>query len=289
MDITNSSSTNDEKLIPYKIPNYLHKKETNNYRKKKNYMSKDKKNFIPKDKKNFENKNNLNKNFQNCHKHEHIEHNMNSKVDQTAKKNSTTHSVWSKPPNTILSAKTNCKKYDQDLSDGTHLNDLNINDGQNIILPHLLTLWSHDIYDKNWNIDSYKQLCKIRTVSDFWRLSNNYKKIGWKYMHSFLMKDDIEPIWEHKANRYGGVCSFKIELECALEIWEDLNARFICGLLTENSEDINGISISPKNNWAIIKIWNRDKKNDLSVTLNPQIIEKYKELSIKYKLNEPEY
>jgi len=44
-----------------------------------------------------------------------------------------------------------------------------------------------------------------------------------------------------------------------------------------------------KNNYAIIKIWNKDKTNDLSQTMNPEILKSYEELSIKYKSNDPEY
>ena len=63
----------------------------------------------------------------------------------------------------------------------------------------------------------------------------------------------------------------------------------ICNILTNNDDDINGISISPTNNWYIIQIWNKDNKNDLSKTLSEEVLTKYINLSIKYKANEPEY
>lgn len=63
----------------------------------------------------------------------------------------------------------------------------------------------------------------------------------------------------------------------------------MCEKLVDNVADINGISITPKNNWSIIKIWNRDKKNKIDRLLNKSILDKYKNVSIMYKENQPEY
>ncbi len=106
------------------------------------------------------------------------------------------------------------------------------------------------------------------------------------------MKDDTDPIWEHPNNRNGGICSFKTDIENGMKVYEDLCVRMVCRVLTERQSDIsdiNGISISPKNNWAIIKIWNKNRSNDLSKSLSKYIIDTYHDMSIKYKENEPEF
>lgn len=167
--------------------------------------------------------------------------------------------------------------------------DPTIDNGKDILLPCSYVLWSHEIYNKEWDLKSYKRVCVLNNISDFWRLFNNFHRIGYKFMHFFLMKDGIEPTWEHERNRNGGICSLKIELENSFDIWEDLNARMVSGFLNNNYDDINGISISPKNNWAIIKIWNSDNKNDLISTLFKEVIDRYQHLSIKYKSNTPEF
>ncbi len=167
--------------------------------------------------------------------------------------------------------------------------------GQDVKFSNSYTLWMHDINNKEWGIESYKKLCKIDNVSDFWKLFNNFDKL-WgsdekfsRYAHYFFMKEGIEPIWEHETNRNGGMCSFKLEINDSLPVWTDLIMRFVCDNLNKEPTDINGISISPKNSWAIIKIWNRENKNDLSKTLDHDILKKYGNLSIKYKSNSPEY
>lgn len=162
-------------------------------------------------------------------------------------------------------------------------------DGRHIKLRDRYVLWCHDIYNKNWNISSYKRLCIIENVADFWKLFNNFHKLGMRFNHYFLMKDYTEPTWEHVSNRGGGICSFKMDLDDSPAVWSNLIIKMVCGMLCDQLDDINGISISPKNNWGIIKIWNKDRKNDLAVTLKEDILEKYKDLTIRYQANAPEY
>jgi hypothetical protein len=176
----------------------------------------------------------------------------------------------------------------------THTSDTIIhNDGRNVLLGDTFNLWIHDVNNiKNWDINSYTNLTKkepFNTVSDYWKFANNFHKLGIRFNHFFFMRNDVEPTWEHVENRNGGVCSFKIELDKSSNVFTDLCNKMVCGELVEDPHDINGISLSPKNNWTIIKIWNKDKKNDLSKTLCKEIIEKYSELGIRYKVHTPEF
>lgn len=164
-----------------------------------------------------------------------------------------------------------------------------IDNGDSVKLPNNYVLWRHDINNKDWTINGYKILCRISNVSEFWKLFNNFDKLGLKFNNFFLMKDGIPPIWEHENNRNGGICSMKTEIENAIKTFEELAVYLCSNNLNNDMSDINGISISPKNNWAILKIWNRDKSKDLTGTLNQNIITKYQNMSIKYKSNEPEY
>ena len=168
-------------------------------------------------------------------------------------------------------------------------NELNKNKGNDIILTHKYVLWCHDIHNNDWSLQGYQNLCTITNVSEFWKLFNNLNKLGYKFNNFFLMKEGIDPTWEHERNRHGGICSLKSDIIDSLAIYEELCSYMVCNHLTDSPSDINGISFSPKNNWAIIKIWNANKVNDLSVTLNTELLEKYSENSIKYKENNPEY
>lgn len=161
--------------------------------------------------------------------------------------------------------------------------------GNNIALTHNYVLWCHDIHNTDWSLQGYKNLCTISNVSEFWKLFNNLNKLGYKFNNFFFMKEGIDPTWEHEKNRHGGICSLKSDITESLTIYEELCSYMVCNVLTDSPSDINGISFSPKNNWAIIKIWNSNKVNDLSVTMNTELLSKYSENSIKYKENNPEF
>ena len=75
----------------------------------------------------------------------------------------------------------------------------------------------------------------------------------------------IYPQWEDPSNRKGGYWSFKIMKEKSSEYWFKLFMCTIGECISEKVEDtlgINGISISPKKNFCIIKIWNNDSNNN---------------------------
>jgi hypothetical protein len=65
-------------------------------------------------------------------------------------------------------------------------------------------------------------------------------------------------MWEDARNRNGGCFSYKVINKQVFEVWRNL-FYMLCGenLCTESelNRHINGITISPKKNFCIIKIW----------------------------------
>ena len=75
------------------------------------------------------------------------------------------------------------------------------------------------------------------------------------------MKNNIKPIWEDYENSKGGCLSYKINTDYVYEVWKKLNYYLIGETLINDKEiiyNINGISISPKKNFCIIKLWIKD-------------------------------
>ena len=91
------------------------------------------------------------------------------------------------------------------------------------------------------------------------------------------MREGITPIWEDKENINGGCWSFKIHEESAEELWEDLSLHLLCGNLCNNiTEEIVGLSIClKKNNNTVIKIWNKNSKNNSLKLINENILKKW--------------
>ena len=165
----------------------------------------------------------------------------------------------------------------------------NTKSGSTIRLRNKYVLWRHDVYTKKWDINSYTKLCTISTVADFWKMFYTIIKLDTKFVHYFLMKENVEPTWEDPKNRNGGICSFRIEYIRSMEMWEQICSMMACDVLIDDMDDITGTSYSPKNNWTIIKIWNSDCNNDISTSLSSDIKKDYPNISIKYRMNKPEY
>ena len=126
-------------------------------------------------------------------------------------------------------------------------------------------LWFHDPLDNNWKLNSYKKISSINTINDFWA---SYSFLNNKIVENsmlFLMRNNIDPLWEHKDNIKGGSWSIKLQKGNLYDIWTTISIY----LINENisKKDINGISISPKKNFCIIKIWTKNNENDIN-TIN---------------------
>ena len=73
------------------------------------------------------------------------------------------------------------------------------------------------------------------------------------------MKGNIAPLWEDPENRDGGCLSFKASSINIMNDWNDILFKCINeSILLDKNDSINGISISPKKEFNIIKIWFKD-------------------------------
>jgi hypothetical protein len=166
--------------------------------------------------------------------------------------------------------------------------ELNIPDGE-YKFQNTWFVWVHEVDSKDWSSKSYKIIHIIEKLSDFWEFFNNTHKLNqWKF-NFFIMKQNSHPTWEHSTNRNGGTCSIRIDVSQSIDIIEQLAILLVNESLTEEINDINGISFAAKGNWSVSKIWNRDNKNNISNQMPSYLRKLYPSISIKYKENIPEY
>lgn len=142
-------------------------------------------------------------------------------------------------------------------------------------------MWYHNPSDKNWKLDSYKDIIEISSLEDFCVLKNTWSRCLPNTSEGmfFLMRKTetgcIYPQWEDKHNKNGGYWSFKVAKSEADNAWFNLIMYAIGENITSDinhSLGINGISVSPKKHFCIFKIWNNDNtinnKQYLSTTLD---------------------
>lgn len=137
-------------------------------------------------------------------------------------------------------------------------------------------IWFHHTKD-DWTIDGYRHIYTINTIEDFWKLYNNWDKLGGvNNKHFFIMKNDVTPLWEDDNNKNGGCWSFKIQEKESHKLWEELSLYLVSETISKIDDDILGLSIClKKNNNSIIKIWNKNTKNNNNKNINDEIISKY--------------
>lgn len=146
-------------------------------------------------------------------------------------------------------------------------------------LSNTFKVWKH-IVKNNWSINGYKCIYTFNNGVQFWQLYNNWNKLGTILDKPlFLMKENVQPIWEDENNINGGCWSFKIFNSQAEELWEELSTLFVTNNLlndTNIDDEILGLSISiKKNNYIVIKIWNRNNKNNSIININKNILNKW--------------
>jgi Eukaryotic initiation factor 4E len=126
-------------------------------------------------------------------------------------------------------------------------------------LQNVWTYYYHLPNDKNWNVDSYVTISKdIKTVETLIAVNETVTDHIIKNCMLFVMKRGIKPMWEDPQNRNGGCFSYKVINKTVCQVWRKL-MYLLCGnSLTvdpKHSEMVNGITISPKKGFCIVKIW----------------------------------
>ena len=130
-----------------------------------------------------------------------------------------------------------------------------------VCLP-LQTEWNYYYHlpnDKNWNLASYKPIMSnISTLEQLIGLNEMVTDNIIKNCMLFIMRKGITPMWEDACNRQGGSFSYKVVNKMVVQVWRKL-MYLLCGYsLTidpSHMDLVNGITISPKRGFCIVKIW----------------------------------
>jgi hypothetical protein len=138
-------------------------------------------------------------------------------------------------------------------------------------LKNKWTMWMHLPHDTDWSINSYKKILTVETVEHTLALLVTLPDVLVKNCMLFFMKEGIKPIWEDEKNKNGGCFSFKISNKNVYDVWTELSYLLVGETISKNDAFVNnitGITISPKKNFCIIKIWmsNCEEQNPFLIT-----------------------
>ena len=138
------------------------------------------------------------------------------------------------------------------------------------------TLWAHLPHDVDWSVDSYKQVTTFDSAESAIAVCETLPEKLINNCMLFLMRKGILPMWEDPRNRKGGCFSYKVPNKTVASVWRNLSYTLVGETLTADRtlrQNITGITISPKKNFGIIKIWlaNYDYQNPAVITELPGI------------------
>ncbi len=195
--------------------------------------------------------------------------------------------------------------YDENKSYGEIGNDKKLNS--------YWTVWVHKINSTDWTLSGYQKIYVINSIGSFWRFFNNFQLYNTYQNQIFIMREEVAPIWEDVNNKFGGICSIKIDsiqkgmrTDLSTEVFNLISLLVMNETFVAQDKKINGISYSVKKRSSLIKVWTKtyspehDFIKDLPVPLmNKFNVEMQKQsknvlnndgkISIQYKQIKPEF
>lgn len=153
------------------------------------------------------------------------------------------------------------------------------------------TLWAHLPHNTDWSIQSYIPISTMSTMEEAVAVTETLPQILVENCMLFLMRYGVKPTWEDPKNRDGGCFSYKVSNKFVYKVWKELSYVIVGSSVSKQNSFVNsvtGITISPKKNFCIIKIWMSNCLNQ-----NPALVTNdIKDLSPHgciFKKHTPEY
>lgn len=136
------------------------------------------------------------------------------------------------------------------------------------------TLYFHAAEETKWTMTTFTKIGTMTTWVHFWAIMDTLKVESFADGMFFLMRDPSPPLWESHYHIRGGCYSFRCHKKNAASVFLDYVIASMINCASTNPDNfINGLSISPKRGFNIIKVWNSDSQkfnriNEINVGLN---------------------
>ena len=125
------------------------------------------------------------------------------------------------------------------------------------LLPQKFCLWYHDPNNNDYSLGSYIKILTFDDVAEFWSTVEAISAEAWNSGMFFLMREGFRPLWDAPENDKGGAWSKKVDAHETRDVFLDCMVHCIAEkILTRDNESIVGVTLSPKGQFHIIKVWN---------------------------------
>jgi len=135
------------------------------------------------------------------------------------------------------------------------------------------TLYFHSPEETKWTLNTFVNVGTMKTWYHFWAIMDTLKIESLSDGMFFMMRDPSPPLWESHYHIRGGCYSFRCPKKDASDVFVNyMIAAMLNGASTNSENSVNGLSISPKRGFNIIKVWNTDAQRfNNANTLNTTI------------------
>jgi len=135
------------------------------------------------------------------------------------------------------------------------------------------TLYFHSPEETKWTLNTFINVGTMKTWYQFWAIMDLLKTETLSDGMFFMMRDPSPPLWESHYHIRGGCYSFRCQKKDAADVFTTYIIAAMLNSATSPLENtVNGLSISPKRGFNIIKVWNTDAhKYHQAATLNTAI------------------
>jgi hypothetical protein len=120
------------------------------------------------------------------------------------------------------------------------------------------TLYFHSPQETKWTLNTFVSLGSMKTWYQFWSIVEALQSESFSDGMFFLMRDPSPPLWESHHHIRGGCYSFRCQKKDAAEVYITYVIASMLNVVSSPENRINGLSISPKRGFNIIKVWNAD-------------------------------
>jgi hypothetical protein len=120
------------------------------------------------------------------------------------------------------------------------------------------TLYFHSPEETKWTLNTFISLGSMKTWHQFWSVMEVLKTDSLSDGMFFMMRDPAPPLWESHHHIRGGCYSFRCPKKDASDVYLTYIIASMLNVVSSPENRINGISISPKRGFNIIKVWNTD-------------------------------
>lgn len=140
-------------------------------------------------------------------------------------------------------------------------NNQNMEEPNKHPLKRKWVLWAHLPHNTDWSIKSYQQIATFEWLEEAIAVTENLTNTLVENCMLFLMLKGVHPTWEDPSNRNGGFFSYKVSSKNVYKCWKDITYTTVGESVSKDKkfvDNITGITISPKKNFCIVKIWMTD-------------------------------